>query len=171
MNTPAGWARSMLSVGASCAFGDCAAQKVTAPDPEDFRWDSRRTAEFVGVGACVMAPCSHLFEMTLERQFPGVHVKAIASKVMSRVVLAPCFLSVSFGALALVRGRDVWDAVSSSVWPAWKTGTLFWPAISVFQYRFVVVHWRPAFGSVVGAFWSTYLSWVAATNPGKRPDS
>ena len=82
----------------------------------------------------------------MERALPGNAAREIAGKVLTRVVLAPCFLSLSFGSLALVRQRDVADAVRSSVWPAWKTGTLFWPAISVAQ----------------------YLSFVASRNPGRR---
>ena len=81
----------------------------------------------------------------------------------ARVTIAPCFLSLSFGSLAFIRGRDVGDAIATSVWPAWKVGTAFWPAVSLATYRFVPVQWRPAVGSCVGAVWSTYLSFAATS--------
>ena len=164
MMTPIAWARSLGTVTTSFSIGDVAAQRVTGE--ADWKWDAKRTLEFAAVGLCVMGPTSHLFESAIERTVPGTEIRAVVTTVLTRVTVAPCFLSLSFGSLAFLRGRDVSDAICSSVWPAWKTGTLFWPAVSLATYRFVPVHWRPAVGSCVGAVWSTYLSFVATEHEG-----
>ena len=108
-----------------------------------------------------MAPMSHTLEYGLERVFPGATVRPIAQKVVARIFVAPVFLSTSFGALALLRAEPVREAIVAKVPPAWKTGSLFWPAIAVVTYRFVPLWLRPPTGAVVGSVWSCFLSWVA----------
>lgn len=115
----------------------------------------------------MLGPMSHGFEMQIERLVPGNASRAVAIKVVTRILVAPAFLGANFGSLALVRGRDAVAECAGKVPAAWKTGTVFWPAFSVVQYRFVPLQYRPAVGSAVGALWSTYLSHVA--HDGERP--
>jgi len=157
MNSPYAWSRSVGAVGLAWGVGDVICQQVEQPAA----WDRVRTLQFVSVGTLVMGPTSHGFELLNERLFPGNAMREVAKKVLFRVCCAPGFLTLSFGGLALVRGHDVLDAVTNNVWPAWCAGTLFWPAVSCFTYKFVPVATRPAFGSTVGALWSSYLSYIA----------
>lgn len=53
MNAPVAWARSLGTVAVSFGCGDVAAQHIEA-DSRDYAWNRRRTAEFVGVGLCVL---------------------------------------------------------------------------------------------------------------------
>ncbi|KAK9242491.1 Mpv17/PMP22, partial [Lipomyces tetrasporus] len=50
-------------------------------------------------------------------------------------------------------GRDVPDI--------WRTSLLVWPFVSYINFGFVPVAWRIAFTSVIGVFWSIYMSVVA----------
>ena len=76
---------------------------------------------------------SHVFEMQIERLVPGTTARAVAQKVVSRVFVAPAFLSANFGSLAVVRGEDAARACVDKVPDAWYTGTVFWPAFSIVQ--------------------------------------
>lgn len=108
-----------------------------------------------------MAPMSHTLEAGLEFIFPGSTAWPILQKVACRVAVAPVFLSLSFGALAYLHSEPVVAAVKAKVPGAWRTGSLFWPAVSAVTYRFVPLAARPAVGAAVGSVWSCYLSWVA----------
>ena len=157
MLTPRAYARSMSVITCSYIVGDVACQHI-----ESRTWKNRRrTGEFALVGGGLMAPMSHTLEYGLERVFPGATVRPIAQKVVARIFVAPVFLSTSFGALALLRSEPVREAIVAKVPPAWKTGSLFWPAIAVVTYRFVPLWLRPPTGAVVGSVWSCFLSWVA----------
>ena len=162
MLTPRAYARSISAITCSYVAGDVACQHIEASS-----WrNRRRTAEFAAVGGGLMAPMSHTLEYGLERVFPGATVRPIAQKVVARILVAPVFLSTSFGALALLRAEPVREAIVAKVPPAWKTGSLFWPAIAVVTYRFVPLWLRPPTGAVVGSVWSCFLSWVAFSKIG-----
>lgn len=156
MNAPIAWLRSAGAVSMAWGCGDMLCQTM-----EQKAWERERTAQCMIVGLTIMGPVSHGFELVNERLFPGSAVRAVIQKVLTRVVCAPGFLSLSFGGLAFMRGHDIIDAVTSNVVPAWCTGTMFWPAVAAFSYRFIPVVSRPAFGSCVGALWSTYISFRA----------
>ena len=158
MARPMAYARSCAAVCTSMAIGDSVCQRIESSDAS---WSPRRTAEFALVGGVVLGPASHTLELGLEALFPGATGRAIARKVGSRVLVAPLFLSLNFGSLASLRGQDVAAALRSRVLPAWQTGSLFWPVVAAFTYRFVPLQTRPAFGSVVGCVRSSYLSRVA----------
>jgi len=159
MLVPSAYARSMSIIACSYAAGDVACQWL-----ESSAWSNpRRTAEFALVGGGLMAPMSHSIEAGLEHIFPGATTRQILKKVLFRVAVAPIFLSVSFGSIALLRSESVENAVRSKVIPAWQTGSLFWPGVSFLTYRLVPLPARPATGAVVGSVWSCYLSWVAFT--------
>ncbi|KAJ1446440.1 hypothetical protein M885DRAFT_546493 [Pelagophyceae sp. CCMP2097] len=166
MNMPAAWARSALAVGTSSMCGDLVCQRLHAADNDDFTWDARRTASFGLVGFVALGPASHGFELLLEKLAPGSGALSVAKKVGARVVSAPVFLSISFGGLALLGGRDVMQALSTGVLPAWYIGSFFWPPVSIVLYRYVSLTARPAAASLVGAGWATYISFVA--NDGER---
>eukprot|EP00966_Prymnesium_polylepis_P324988 7380986-Prymnesium_polylepis.1 len=157
MASPGAYARSAAVVCASFSVGDCVCQQIEA----NGAWKRRRTAEFALVGGALMGPASHTLELGLERFFPGATCRAIAKKVAARVLVSPLFLSLNFGSLAVLRGHEVAATLRAKVLPAWQTGSMFWPLVAAFTYRFVPLQARPAFGSVVGCVWSCYLSWVA----------
>ena len=90
-------------------------------------------------------------------------------KVAARVLVAPVFLSLNFGTLALLRGEDAVFALRQKVLPAWQTGTLFWPVVAALTYRYVPLLARPATGAAVGVVWSSFLSWVAHGGRGGSP--
>jgi hypothetical protein len=149
--------RSMSVIALSYTVGDTVCQFIEAS-----AWrNPRRTAEFAVVGGLLMAPMSHTLEAGLERIFPGASLRPIAAKVISRIFIAPIFLCVSFGSIAVLRGEPIDAALRAKVLPAWKVGLLFWPAVSALTYRFIPVGARPATGAMVGSVWSCYLSWVA----------
>lgn len=154
------WARSMAAVGFAYGVGDMACQRL-----ESRTLDQKRTAEFAAVGSAIIGPLNHGYELVLERRFPGAAVRQVLYKVVSRMVCAPVFLTVNFASLALVRNRDAIEAVRKNVVPAWATGTFFWPAVSLVVYRYVPLTLRPAVGSVIGAVWSTYLSFMSHRKP------
>lgn len=152
--------RSMAVITCSYIAGDVVCQHIEAAE-----WrNQRRTAEFAMVGGLLMAPMSHTLEAGLEHVFPGSKLRPILQKIIARIFVAPIFLSVSFGSLALLRNEDVSGALRAKVWPAWKTGSLFWPAVAAITYRFVPLAARPATGAMVGSVWSCYLSWIAFTS-------
>lgn len=127
-------------------------------------FDLHRTAAFAGAGLMIMGPLNHTIEVSLERLFPGISLLGISQKVLSRVVIAPAVIATQFAAVLVLQGATqdaIVTKVRSDVAPAWVTGTMFWPAASVLLYRFVPVHHRPGCGSVLGALWSTYLSFMA----------
>ena len=164
MARPAAYARSCAAVCTSFTVGDCICQRIEASAPHaasESGWQRRRTAEFALVGGALMGPASHTLELALEWFFPGASGRAIVRKVASRVAVSPAFLSLNFGSLALLRGQDAAEALRTKVVPAWITGSLFWPVVAAFTYRFVPLQARPALGSAVGCVWSCYLSWVA----------
>jgi hypothetical protein len=176
MASAGAYVRSCMAVGTAFLTGDVLCQRIGASSspaerteatseasssPAGFQWDAVRTAQFALVGTTILGPASHTLELLLEKSFPGATVRPIAQKVASRVAVAPLFLSLNFGSLALLRGQDVRAALESKVFPAWQTGSLFWPAVAAITYRFVPLTARPATGAVVGTIWSSYLSWVA----------
>ena len=164
MASAGAYVRSCMAVGTAFLTGDMLCQRIEASSsPTDFNWDHVRTSQFALVGTTVLGPASHTLELLLEKYLPGASVRPIAQKVASRVAVAPLFLSLNFGSLALLRGQDVQAALESKVLPAWKTGSLFWPAVAAIPYRLVPLTARPATGAVVGTIWSSYLSWVAHT--------
>ena len=157
MATPRAYLRSMTAVTASFTVGDLACQRIENK-PE---FEPRRTARFAFVGGAILGPASHTLELLLERTFPGASVRPIAQKVLCRIAVAPVFLSLNFGTLAVLKGEDVFAALHSKVLPAWQTGSLFWPLVAAVTYPYVPLLARPATGAAVGTVWGAFLSWVA----------
>uniref|UniRef100_A0A7S3K1N3 Uncharacterized protein n=1 Tax=Aureoumbra lagunensis TaxID=44058 RepID=A0A7S3K1N3_9STRA len=154
------WGRSICAVGLAWGAGDIMCQSIEKNGSLN-ELDKKRTIDFILVGGLLLGPANHAFELWVEQTFPGIALRQICKKVLTRVFIAPGFLTLSFGAVAFIKGDDIQNAVLLNVFPAWCTGSLFWPLASAFAYRFVPLTARPAFGSALGAIWSTYLSFMA----------
>lgn len=75
------------------------------------------------------------------------------------------------GGMALLRGQPVEEAVREcreGFWPLIFAGQKLWPFVSVAMFVVVPAEMRTVVGSIVGVFWSVYLTLVTGSRKGKE---
>ena len=124
-------------------------------------WDPQRSLVMLCTGLFVSGPWSAFTFTGTEWLFPGRTSRAILSKVLLNACTAPVGISLMFSTVKLLEGHSLAEAkakVAESAFTTWMTGALYWPFVSVLNFRFVPFEWRPLFSGLAGAAWQTYMS-------------
>jgi hypothetical protein len=88
----------------------------------------------------------------------------IAKKILANMVMAPLSISLVFTSITLLKGQSFSDAQAKVVRDmpsAFIAGSLYWPFVSLINFRFVSLDYRPLLNSLAGVVWNIYLSNVA----------
>ncbi|KAJ1835861.1 hypothetical protein LPJ63_000783 [Coemansia sp. RSA 2711] len=163
--------------------GDCAADKThTVPFSG---YDPAQTVRFFVYGAA-FAPISFSWHAFLNRRFPlmaaanapavasvarGSHLlsgkaKAVAKRIaVDQTVFAPFASGAFVAGMGILEGLDLDDLrerIRVQYPRVLLVGYLVWPAAQLINFSIVPLIYRVPFGSMVGLFWNTYLSWSSA---------
>ncbi|KAJ2767153.1 hypothetical protein IWQ56_003437 [Coemansia nantahalensis] len=167
--------------GCVAAAGDTIAQGLEgwAAGRDRRRHDGVRTLRFFVYGAA-FAQASFAWHRFLSARFPlqaaagaeaaGRPLLRKAAVVLKRIavdqiVFAPFACAsyiVGMGALEGRGPRELLARVRAQLPQVLLAGYCLWPAAQLVNFSIVPLAYRVHFGSAVGMFWNTYLSWTSA---------
>ncbi|KAI9477380.1 hypothetical protein BX667DRAFT_506523 [Coemansia mojavensis] len=146
------------------------------------KYDPLKTARFFVYGVC-FAPVSYRWHAFLNHRFPlealakasaaaksGQSLSGKAAAVFKRIsvdqiVFAPLASGafvVGMGVLEGLNMEKLRERVRLQYPQVLLAGYLVWPAAQLINFSLVPLMYRVQFGSLVGLFWNTYLSWSSA---------
>ena len=101
-------------------------------------------------------------------------VLSLATKVVvNQIVFTPVFNSYFFGMQSLLSGdgfANAWERIKRTVPTSFVNSCKLWPAVTAFNFTYIVPQYRALFAGVVAVGWQSYLSWLnqKAANEEKR---
>ena len=101
-------------------------------------------------------------------------VLSLATKVVvNQIVFTPVFNSYFFGMQSLLSGdgfANAWDRIKRTVPTSFVNSCKLWPAVTAFNFTYVLPQYRALFAGLVAVGWQTYLSLLnfRAANEEKR---
>ncbi|KAL2917429.1 hypothetical protein HK105_203095 [Polyrhizophydium stewartii] len=122
--------------------------------------DTRQTAKFAVIGACLHGPYFLAGFRFLDwalgtgRTFPTIVAKAI----LGQVAVSPPFIAMFLGLSAVLDGKDPVARIKEKFLAINISSCLIWPFLSIVNFRWVPVNRRILFINIAGIFWNTYLS-------------
>ena len=136
------------------SLGDAMSQIVLQPG----YFDLERTLRFAGPAFLFGGVAGHYWYAGLCRWFPN---SALTRTVVDQVAFAPAVLAVFFALQGLLENRSPTECkkkVKECLPPALAINYCLWPAAQYFNQRFIPLHHRVGFVSLVGCFWNAALS-------------
>ena len=93
--------------------------------------------------------------------------------VVNQIVFTPVFNSYFFGMQSLLSGDsflDAWERIKRTVPTSFVNSCMLWPAVTAFNFTYILPQYRALFAGVVAVGWQSYLSWLnqRAANEEKR---
>jgi len=169
----ASFLRTSSQVCVSMGGGDYICQLLEMKGGTRKEWDKERTARMTFVGLCVQGPWTHLQYQIMERLAAGTSAAAIAKKVvLGGLCFAPFSIAMTFTVVNFLQGKDMVAAsakIKKDLPDTWMAGTMYWPIIMTFNFKYIPIHNRPLFGAVAGSFWAIFMAYQA--NVGKKASS
>ncbi|KAJ2577878.1 hypothetical protein GGH19_000939 [Coemansia sp. RSA 1807] len=131
--------------------------------PISFRWHAFLNSRFPLVASAKAAASK---SATASAQPLSDKARAVLKRIaVDQTVFAP-FASGAFvvgmGLLEGLRSSDLVERIRVQYPRVLMVGYLVWPAAQLINFSIVPLMYRVQFGSVVGLFWNTYLSWSSA---------
>ena len=154
-----GWALAAMGDGSAQAIQCCSARQ----HGEEPAVDLRRLFAFSVHNGLWTAFGLHPILNAVDRLFPGVSIRAVASKtVLQLAVMDPLlYLPSVYVGNGLLLGQDVAQVrakVAAEYWPTtiwmWK----FWSPVTVVQFRFVPIRHQANFINMCDSVWLVLLS-------------
>jgi hypothetical protein len=125
-------------------------------------WDRGQTLRMSIVSGLIVAPSIHVYNMKIERVFPGKGTRAILCKTMFNMFLSsPLTLTTVFMANSFLAGESHetgFERAKDKAPKAWLVGGLYWPPVGLLIFKLVPDYLRGAAGSVAALFWQAYMS-------------
>ncbi|CAF4051911.1 unnamed protein product [Adineta steineri] len=127
-------------------------------------WDMKRSLVMCTSATFVIAPWNFTLSRIIERLFPGRQNIQIVKKMLTNTLFAPVGICLVFISVTLLNGRSLQEAkakIKNDMLKTFVTGTCYWPFISFINFRYIPLDYRPFVGSLAGAIWNIYISFVA----------
>lgn len=168
--------RPLLTKSLTAVFTTATADVLAQVGIEKKTWDTynyKRTFCQMIISAMFMVPWAHTWHCRavpfIMNLFPNSHIKkTTACLVADYSALTPFMLSAN---LFLVEAFKTFDfragmrSVQCKFGTAYKSNLVFWPVISAISYRYIPMHYRIVFGSVIGLVWGVYWNWFINNSP------
>lgn len=150
-------------------FGDLACQLIegsalpfTEPEPHQKPFDMVRSRTMFVTGLFWSGAVSHCQQRSLEHFFPGREWQQVMKKVLGNSVLAPPNISITFTLITLQQPGKTWEdaktKVANDMPRTFFLGSIYWPFVSVFNFRMLPLDARPLFASLAGVAWNVFVS-------------
>lgn len=81
--------------------------------------------------------------------------------VVNQIVFTPVFTSYFFGMQSLLSGdsfTDAWERIKRTVPTSFVNSCKLWPAVTAFNFTYVLPQYRALFAGIVAVGWQSYLS-------------
>lgn len=81
--------------------------------------------------------------------------------VVNQIVFTPVFNSYFFGMQSLLSGdgfTDAWERIKRTVPTSFVNSCKLWPAVTAFNFTYVLPQYRALFAGIVAVGWQSYLS-------------
>lgn len=164
----AGYARAqkerpwLTQVGTSLVVylcGDLTAQYIDGEEYNPFR-----TLRHLTIGGIMSIPAYTWF-MYLGTVFnyPSKLLSLATKVVINQIVFTPVFNSYFFGMQSLLSGNsfpDAWERIKRTVPTSFVNSCKLWPAVTAFNFTYILPQYRALFAGVVAVGWQSYLSWL-----------
>ncbi|KAF6235354.1 hypothetical protein HO173_006550 [Letharia columbiana] len=149
--------------------GDLTAQYIDGEQYNPFR-----TLRHLTIGGISSIP-SYLWFVYLGTIFnyPSKLVSLATKVVVNQIVFTPVFNSYFFGMQSLLSGdgfSDAWERIKRTVPTSYVNSWKLWPAVTAFNFTYILPQYRALFAGIVAVGWQSYLSWLnqRAANEEKR---
>ena len=105
--------------------------------------------------------------------YPSKILSLATKVVVNQIVFTPVFNSYFFGMQSLLSGdgfANSWDRIKRTVPTSFVNSCKLWPAVTAFNFTYVLPQYRALFAGLVAVGWQTYLSLLnfRAANEEKR---
>ena len=105
--------------------------------------------------------------------YPSKFLSLGTKVVVNQIVFTPIFNSYFFGMQSLLSGDsflDAWERIKRTVPTSFVNSCKLWPAVTAFNFTYVLPQYRALFAGIVAVGWQSYLSWLnqKAANEEKR---
>ncbi len=145
-----------VTAAVMASLGDALCQIVLQPSQFDFE----RTLRFAGPAFLFGGVAGHYWYAGLCRWFPN---SPLIRTVVDQIAFAPAVLALFFslqGVLENRSGAEVKKKVKECLPPALAVNYCLWPAAQYLNQRFIPLHHRVGFVSLIGCFWNAALSTI-----------
>lgn len=95
--------------------------------------------------------------------YPSKLLSLATKVVVNQIVFTPVFNSYFFGMQSLLSGDsfpDAWERIKRTVPTSFVNSCKLWPAVTAFNFTYVLPQYRALFAGVVAVGWQSYLSWL-----------
>ncbi|CAI8590640.1 unnamed protein product [Vicia faba] len=150
----------VITAGVLSGFSDIVSQKLTGIQKLQFK----RLFLKVFLGAAYLGPFGHYFHIILEKIFKGKKdSKTVAKKVLIEQLTSSPLNNLLFMIYyGLVIEGQPWVNVKARVkkgYPSVQyTAWMFWPAVGWINYKFMPLHFRVVFHSLIAFCWGIFLN-------------
>lgn len=105
--------------------------------------------------------------------YPSKLLSLATKVVVNQIVFTPVFNSYFFGMQSLLSGdsfTDAWERIKRTVPSSFVNSCKLWPAVTAFNFTYVLPQYRALFAGLVAVGWQSYLSLLnfRAANEEKR---
>ena len=105
--------------------------------------------------------------------YPSKILSLATKVVVNQIVFTPVFNSYFFGMQSLLSGdsfADAWERIKRTVPVSFINSCQLWPAVTAFNFTYILPQYRALFAGVVAVGWQSYLSLLnyRAANEEKR---
>lgn len=105
--------------------------------------------------------------------YPSKLLSLATKVVVNQIVFTPVFNSYFFGMQSLLSGdsfADAWERIKRTVPSSFVNSCKLWPAVTAFNFTYVLPQYRALFAGLVAVGWQSYLSLLnfRAANEEKR---
>ncbi|CAJ2658340.1 unnamed protein product [Trifolium pratense] len=150
----------VITAGVLSGISDIVSQKLTGIQKIQFK----RVLLKVILGAGYLGPFGHYFHIALEKIFKGKKdSKTVAKKVLiEQLTSSPLNNLIFMIYFGLVIEGQPWANVKARVrkgYPSVQYASwMFWPVVGVINYKFMPLHFRVVFHSLVAFCWGIFLN-------------
>lgn len=149
--------------------GDLTAQYIDGEGYNPFR-----TLRHLTIGGIMSIPAYTWFiYLGTIFNYPSKLLSLATKVIVNQIVFTPIFNSYFFGMQSLLSGDsffDAWERIKRTVPTSFVNSCKLWPAVTAFNFTYILPQYRALFAGVVAVGWQSYLSWLnqRAANEEKR---
>ena len=95
--------------------------------------------------------------------YPSKILSLATKVVVNQIVFTPMFNSYFFGMQSLLSGdsfSDAWERIKRTVPTSFINSCKLWPAVTAFNFTYIMPQYRALFAGIVAVGWQGYLSWL-----------
>lgn len=91
-----------------------------------------------------------------------LYMQALKKTAFGQVTIFPVYLAVFFMYSSMLEGKNLPAAVEktrSKFVPSYAVGTVFWPIVNIFNFKYIPPQGRVLYVGMAGIVWNSFLSW------------